>query len=321
MNIMNWSVLYQASTFLATALLAIVITIFVFASSLLGRAIESAAKEEEKKRHEQDKEIAAKVRGAREALNKAIKGTGKFEAARKSLNDLEKQKRNLERETKRISRSYEVFTRQGGVLHPGCCFLLAAIFGGIAWAVGEGTWQWIGFTLWGLSLVAIGYGLYRIYLGLGSIESVAKTSEEAALKRTMEAFRLALKLHDDEKKPELKLKFKHGLPLHLRKQSEENIEFSISVMHVPIVHGVEVWFLAPDGFDFPGQSTWHQDTDYRIPNAITCKHAMNDLRAGQKHSRSIKVKTPNKADDFTLEYRIYSDEFMSEPQDFAVVVE
>ncbi len=173
--------MYQASTFLATALLAIVITIFVFASSLLGRAIESAAKEEEKKRHEQDKKIAAKVRGARKALNEAIKGTGEFEAARKSFDDLEKQKRNLERETKRISRSYEVFTRQGGVLHPGCCFLLSAIFGGIAWAVGEGTWQWIGFTLWGLSLIAMGYGLYRIYLGLGSIESVAKTSEEAAL--------------------------------------------------------------------------------------------------------------------------------------------
>ena len=318
---MNWSALYQASTFLATALLAIVITIFVFASSLLGRAIESAAKEEEEKRHEQDKKSAEKVREARKALNKAIKGTGEFEAARKSLDALEKQKRNLERETKRISRSYEVFTRQGGVLHPGCCFLLAAIFGGIAWAVGEGTWQWIGFTLWGLSLVAIGYGLYRIYLGLGSIESVAKTSEEAALKRTMEAFRLALKLHDDEKKPELKLKFKHGLPLHLRKQSEENIEFSISVMHVPIVHGVEAWFFAPDGFDFPGQSTWHQDPNYEIPNAITCSNAMRDLRASLKNSRSIKVKTPDKADNFTFAYKLYSDEFISELRKFAVVVE
>lgn len=321
MNIMNWSALYQASTFLATALLAIVVTIFVFASSLLGRAIESAAKEEEKKRHEQDKRIAEKVREARKALNRAIRGTGEFEAARKSLDSLEKQKRNLERETRRIRRSYEVFTRQGGVLHPGCFFLLSAIFGGIAWAVGEGTWQWIGFTLWGISLVAMGYGLYRIYLGLGSIESVAKTSEEAALKRTMEAFRLALKLHEDEKKPEFKLEFKHGLPLHLRKQSEGNIEFSILVVHAPIVHGVEVWFLAPEGFDFPGQSTWHQNPDYEIPNAITCKNAMGDLRAGQKNSRSIKVKTPDKADNFTFAYKLYCDELVTDLSKFAVVVE
>jgi ABC-type multidrug transport system fused ATPase/permease subunit len=318
---MNWSALYQASTFLAIALLAIVVTIFVFASSLLGRAIESAAKEEEKKRREQVKKIAEKVREARKALNKAIEGTGEFKVARKSLGDLEKQKRNLERETKRISRSYEVFTRQGGVLHPGCSFLISAIFSGTAWAIGEGTWQWIGFTLWGLSLVAIGYGLYRIYFGLGSIESVAKTSEEAALKRTMEAFRLALKLHEDEKKPELKLDFKHSLPLHLKKQSEGNIEFSIAVVHVPIVHRVEAWFFAPEGFDFPDQSTWHQESDYDLPNAITCKHAMNDLRASLKNSRSVKVKTPDKADNFTFAYKLYCDEFISELSKFTVVVE
>ncbi len=132
---------------------------------------------------------------------------------------------------------------------------------------------------------------------------------------------MALKLHEDEKKPELELKFKHGLPLHLRKQSEGDIEFSISVMHVPIVHSVQAWFFAPDGFDFPDQSTWHQDSDYEIPNAITCSNAVRDLRATLKNSRSIKVKTPDKADDFTFAYRLYSDEFISELQKFAVVVE
>ena len=321
MNIMNWSALYQASTFLAIALLAIVVTIFVFASSLLGRAIESAAKEEEEKRQEQLRKIAEKVEEAKKASNKAIEGTGEFKTARMSLDALEKQKSNLEREIKHVRKRYEVFTRQGGVLHPGCCFLLSAILGGAALAIEQGNWYWIGFILWGLSLAAMGYGFYRIYFGLGSIERVAKTSEEATMKRTMEAFRLALKLHEEEKKPELRLKFKHDLPLHLRKQSEVNIELAISVMHVPIVHGVEAWFFAPDRFDFPGQSTWRQDPDYEIPNAITCKYTMSDLRAVQKNSLSVKVKTPDKADDFTFAYRLFSDDVISELHKFTVVVE
>jgi Na+-transporting methylmalonyl-CoA/oxaloacetate decarboxylase gamma subunit len=318
---MNWSALYQASTFLAIALLAIIVTIFVFASSLLGRAIESAAKEEKKKRREQVKKIAEKVREARKALNRAIKGTGEFKAARKSLGDLEKQKRNLERETKRISRSYEVFTRQGGVLHPGCSFLISAIFSDTAWAIGEGTWQWIGFTLWGLSLVAMGYGLYRIYFGLGSIESVAKTSEEAALKRTMEAFRLALKTHEDEKKPELKLKFQQKLPINLKKQSQEEIKFSIEVIRGDIARGVEIWFFAPEGFGFIGQDTWPQVAKFQIPNAITCKQTMTNLLAGISYNQSIQVKTPDKAATFTLGYELHCEGFMSKLQKIDVVVE
>jgi len=80
-------------------------------------------------------------------------------------------------------------------------------------------------------------------------------------------------------------------------------------------------FFAPDGFAFPDQSPFYQDLDYEIPNAITGKYPMADLRAGQQNNRSIKVKTPNKADDFTVAYRLYSDEFISRLQKFAVVVE
>ena len=78
---MDWTIIYQSTTILAGSLLAIVVAIFVLASSLLGLAVEAASKEEEENRAKQEKliaeQIAAQVRARfpyRRAVKQAIAG-------------------------------------------------------------------------------------------------------------------------------------------------------------------------------------------------------------------------------------------------------
>ena len=319
---MDWSILYQATAFLAIALLAVVVTIFVLASSLLGRAIESASEEEEKKRREQEKIISKQVRQAREQFEKAAKGTGEFEEARESLRSLQKQKRRFEKQAKHIQQSYQVFRVKGGVLRPSLCFLSSLILGGIAWGLSRGDWQWISVYVWVLGLIAMGWGLYRIYSGLRKIESVAITSEEVALIRTMEAFRIALKKHEDERKPKLRLQFTNSQPpFHAKKDTETKINFIVKLTNGDIARKVEVWFFAPMDFEFSDLDTWHQSASYTIPNALTAKHEFKDILAGINYNRTLRLKPPAREDTYILAYRLYCEGFTSKLEKFKIVIE
>lgn len=319
---MDWTIAYQSTTILAIALLAIVVAIFVLASSLLGLAVESASKEEEDKRAEQEGLIAEQVGRARTEFDKAAKGTRKFGETEEALKNLEKQRRRFEKETKRIRRSYQVFTPRGGVLYPGIPLLLSLILSALAWGLSRGTYQLMSPYLWGLGVAALGFSLYRIYFGLKRIESVGVTSEQAALTRMTRAFGVALEKHEEARKPQLRLEFRDKEPpFHGKKESTLDIRFAVDLWKGDVARKVGICFFAPQGFSFPGRETWFQRETYAIPSACTCEEQYETVLSGLNQVGTLQLGTPAKTGTFTLAYRLFSEGFTGKLQEFQVVIQ
>ncbi len=319
---MDWAIIYQITALLALTLLAIVITIFVFASSLLGLAVESAAKEENDSRAAQDREIQKQVEQAKKDLNQAAEGTGEFRQADKTLRKLINQKDKFEKETRRIRQGYEVFKTKGGVLYPGILLLISVVLSTLAWGFSTGTHQSASLWLWGFGLAVLGFGLYRIYLGLKKIESVAVTSEQAALTRMTRALGTALEKHDEVTKPEVRFVFEGGgLPFHCKKESTLEVKLDLTLMKGDIVERVEVLFFAPQGFSFPNREMWSQDSDYWIASACTCRVIVADILFGVTRVVRLELKAPAQTGTFTLAYSAHYSGWKGKLEKFEVVVE
>lgn len=319
---MDWGIIYQSTLFLAIAMLATVVTIFVFASSLLGRAIETASQEQKKLREEQEESYNQRIKEAQEELKKAEK-TGDPQKAQKALTDLIEEKRRFEKKSKTIEKSYLVFTTRGGVAYPGFLFLLSLILSGVAWGFSGGSWQWLTFYLWGAALLAMGWGGHRLYSSLKKIEEVAVTSEEAALKREAEAFSVALTEHEEKRKPKLGLKFTDEKPpFHIRKEAEMTITFELLLIQGEIARKPIVWLFAPPSFDFPNRHTWLQPEDGTTTGGyITTEFEFEDRRRGMAPQRRLTIKAPSDEGSFSLGYRLTCEDFDSGLEKFEVIVE
>ena len=318
---MDWTLVYQVTVFLAIALLAVVVTIFVLASSLLGLAVESASEEEKRRRAEQDSRIGEQVEQARTELEQAATGTGEFEQAEKTLKELRNEKKEFEKATKRILQGYEVFRAKGGVLYPCIPILVSLVLSALAWGLGMGTYQSISLFLWGFGVAAIAYSLYRVYFALTRIERVAVTSERAALTRMTTALGTALEEHEEVKKPRLRFEFRDkNPPFHGQKDSTLKVSFNVSLEQGQIARDVGVYFFAPQSFSFPGYTTWLQQKGHKIPSARTCCVACQTVFFDTSRGAELETGTPAKKGTFTLGYQVICEGFTGEIQEFQVVL-
>jgi len=320
---MDWAIIYQITALLALALLAIVITIFVLASSLLGLAVESAAKEDKDRRAAQDSEIEKQVEQAKMDLNNAAEGTGEFEQAAKTLRNLINKKKKFEKETKRIRRGYEVFTPKGGVLYPGIPLLASLVLSTLAWGFSMGTYQSVSPYLWGFGVAALVFSLYRIYFGLKKIEKVAVTSEQAALTRMTRALGTALKTHDEAMKPRLEFKFlDKEPPFHTSKESTSETRYKIELGHGDSLRGAEIWFIAPPDFSFPDKKAGLLGADLIEKGfSLACCDEFEDIIPQKEYYGTLKLRTPARTGTFRLGYGMRYEGCWSEFQYFEVVVE
>jgi Flp pilus assembly protein TadB len=218
--------IYQLTFFLGLGLLAIVITIFVFAVSLLGRAMEAAARSEKDKLAERRKSNTEQMAAIRKEIEEAeAKGQIPKGLTRK-LDKLEKKDKKFEKEQSKIRKAPELLTAKGGVYYT-CVFLvITLVTSGVALYLS--TLKDMNFLIplliWIAGLITAGYGIYRICQSLRVIQSVAVTSEEAWLKRTIDAFKIAEKELEEEKRPEITLKYLNvSFPLKLKPDSEKDI--------------------------------------------------------------------------------------------------
>jgi ABC-type multidrug transport system fused ATPase/permease subunit len=316
----DMTVLYEMTVFLAIALIAIVATVFVIAASLLGRAIEESSREHAEIARRESREFDETIAGLRQKLNKAKKAKT-IDELKKEIKEYEKKKKEREKDLKRISQRYGLLTVKGTVLYPGMFFLISLVLAGAARYVATLPSVAAANSLWGLSLVALIWGSYRILQCLKVIQSVAITTEEAQFKRTTQALEMALERHEESKRPTLGLEFEKKLPFIFRPSAVENIEFKIGFYQGDKAKAAEVWFFAPEGFEFPRRDTWHQSSDYAIPNAITAKVVLGDLRRWFKHKNRITIKTPPKVGDYNLGYRLYCDVSSGDFMPFKIKVE
>ncbi|MBA7467212.1 hypothetical protein ES707_02424 [subsurface metagenome] len=317
-------IVYQLTFFLALGLLTIVITIFVFAVSLLGRAMEAAARSENEKLAERKENNAKEMTAMKKEIEKA-EASGQIPRGMiRRLKKLEERDKKFDKELSKIRRAPELLTVKSGVLPVGSCLLAALILSGAAWYLSNGqVFSWIiPVLIWILGLAAIGYSIYGIYRCLRVIESVAITSEEAALKRTVEAFKIAEKELEEEKKPELALAFEDKQPpFHVEAEAETSLTINIRLSSGDVARKPEVIFVAPPDFEFLNMPKGPRiDQRSKYTDYISAAYEFEDIRKGLSRWRRFEFKTPSQPGNYKCAYRIFCEGFDSGYEEFEVVV-
>ncbi len=324
---MDWGVVGQAMFFLSVALLATAITIFVFAASLLGRAVEAHAKSQEKLRADMKEELEKQLSEADKHLNilREQCGTEKFkiDEAVKALEDARRRNQRFNKESQALKQSYKVFTVPGGVTYPACFFLSSMFLSVFVWGLGAmgeisfriGYWEFYTapflYSLAPAALLLIGFGIQRLYSSLKRIEDVALTSEEAALKRMVEAFKIAQKELEVESKPELELKLrKPTLPIRINKDSKVTLRFAISLVKGEIARNIEIRFGIPKVFEFINE-VYRPFEEEPYSDIIFTEMRVGYLGTGEHNIRELTVKAPSKPGHFIFVYWLRCERYSS----------
>jgi ABC-type multidrug transport system fused ATPase/permease subunit len=331
---MDWGVLSQITFFLSVALLAVVVTIFVFASSLLGRAVEAHRDDQEKLRNEEEELLTQRREELQKKLQRSVTAED-MSQVREEIEKLEAEIAKIKNKSESIEKSYEVFGVKGGVVYPSLCFIASSVLSGFAWSFEQ---AWLGFhlgslfipitpVLWFLALLAMGWGIERLYLSLRKIQEVAVTSEEAALKRTVEAFKTAQTELEEKKRPKLFLFFKEEEPpFSVKAGSTLVITFKIRLIRGDVARKPVIAFFVPEGFAFLNSKQPHtlypQPPTFRYPKYLCISlYPKGDYKSGVNYVGELSLQTPPQKGNFTLAYRLLCESFVGEYKEFAVVVQ
>lgn len=319
---MTMESIYQLTFFLALALLAIVITVFVLAVSLLGRAVKMSSKEQEKAAKEQKDTTEKEIVKIEKEITEARKtGQLNIEQLENRLKQMRKQDKKYERALRHIKAKPKFLRARWGALIPGAFFVGSIILSGLAVNLLDSAFI-ASLCLWGVALITIGTGIYLICQSLIVIEGVAITSEETAFVREAEVFKTALRELEEEKKPKLAFLFVDKQPpFHIGSGEELEVEFDIFLIQGTIAKKPEVAIFAPPSFDFPGRETWLQPEGKKaVGGHITTKLEFEDLRTESTQPAEITIRVPSDTGEFTLKYRLSCEGFDSDYEEFEVVV-
>jgi len=327
---MDWAIISQATFFLGIALLAIVVTIFVFASSLLGRSVEAHRSDQEELRKQKEQSLSQH----KEELQKQLKeSTTKkdMKRLREEIGKVEAEIVEFEEKSEGIKKSYEVFGVKGGVVYPALCFLASSILSGFAWSLAR---TWVGFNLgssfipitpilWLLAFFAMGCGIERLYLSLKKIQEVAVTSEEAALKRTVEAFKIAQRELETEHKPELQIElWEPKLPFKVKNGESFKVQTRVSLSKGEIARKAFAVVEIPKEFDLSSHEKWVKfgvkETHSGYKGYIS--EAGRDVFKSVKNGYYATIKSPTNTGEFTFFYWAYCEEWRTEEMSFQIEV-
>lgn len=316
--------IYQLTFFLAVALLAIVITVFVLAVSLLGRAIKMAAEEQEKTAKEQKDateneivKIESEIKTARETGELNIK------QLENRLRQMKRQQKKHERRLKQIEGRPRLLRAKSGAIIPGIFFLASSVFSGVALGLVGNAFA-TSLCFWSVAIITIGLGVYLICQSLRVIERVAITSEETALMREKETFKTALREFEEEKKPTLEFRFRgQRPPFHVKAASEIKLEFAVAVERGDVADNVYVGFYLPPGFSFPGRQPLMQNGEHpTMPNFVSARVDYGTpIVSGAEIANELVIKAPPEPGQFEAYYRVMCRGFTGENDKFEIVVE
>ena len=319
-------VVYQLTFFLALVLLAISITVFVFAVSLLGRAMEVAARVERDKIAERKENNAKEMAAIRKEIEEAEAKGEIPKGLRRKLEKLEEKDKDFDSELNRIRKAPKLLTVKGGVIHP-CTFLVIALVlsGTASYLSGVQNLSWvIPLSIWIPALAAIGYSIYRTCESLKVIENVAVTSEEAWIAKTVEAFKIAQKELEEEKKPELGLMWKDlETPFHIKADSTLKLVFGVHLETGKVADTVMAVFYLPPGIDFPGLKALIQPDDIPvISKFITARVDYTaPITIGAYTANEVIIKVPPVTGKYTAYYRVSCRGGRGELKEFEIIVE
>jgi len=321
--------IYDATIFLNIALLAIAVSVFVLAASLLGRALEISRHEEEKLLAEVQKEENETLKRLNEEQTKA---SGEVTKGRikQEIQSHEKRRGENERKLVGVKRTYGLIGVKAAVTYPAIFFIVSLSLGAVARLIDSASEvNLFGFELsgtppfiWALSLFSLAWGLRRVYECLMVVQRVAITSEEAQHGRMTAALRTALEAHDEARRAKLALRFTGAEPpFAIASNAQQKIQFKVQLEQGDIGKEAAVHFLAPQGFEFPGVTCSTRESSYLIlPGYLEAVVDVGDVYRGLSYRRTIELKAPSQAGEYKLCYCLFCEGFEGKLEEFLVRV-
>lgn len=312
--------IYQLTFFLALALLAVVVTIFVYAVSQVGRATNLASKEQEVILWQQKEAKKRRIEELQKRLEEA-KETGHLDEFRliDEILKTEEEIASYNDKLKHLEERVTLLTRRGAVIWPSGFFAatlaLNIIASGIAASQNPAA-----FTLWLASLGTLGYGIFRVFKTLGAIQEVTISSEEA-LEKLPEAVKTALRELEEEKRPELELVFADKPPFRVDTQSERLIEYRVHLSRGDIARDASIAFWFQPNFEYvdevqPLPAPYSKYKDY-----VSAYFKLGDIKGSLERGHKLKVKAPSEARRYTAAYKLYCEGYYSDFIEFEIIVE
>jgi len=314
--------IFQLIFFLGTAFLAITVTVYVLAVSLLGRAVRLSSEEQVREEEERTKDIESRIKEIHKELDEA-KAKNRIDVRKltNDLQDLERKESQHKWKLRWIRIKPKLLTSGWGVLLPGFFFLTAITLS--AFALYQSTIPNLDYQvryLW-FAIFAMVVGMFVVCLILKVIEGIAISSEETSFIREKDMLKSVFREIEEEKRPELRLDLGEYLPpLHLAADSESTFEFGVGLSKGNIANNPIVYFLAPKGFDFVEAQKGPRPTG-RYKEMVSVKYELKNIRKPFYNLFIVKLKAPSKANTYTLIYELVCDGFDSGYNELDVVVE
>lgn len=298
--------LCDAIIFLSLTLLAVTVAIFVLAVAFLGRAIEQSSEEEARIAKEQAEELDKTIRETQKRLDKA-KESGEVDEATRELERYKRKKEQFENRRAKALAAYRLLTVREGILYPGAVLLLSLAFAAAAKLLTTVSGPYapaFSYVFLMIGAAGIGWVCYRGYRSLVVVQSVATIPEEVQLKRTVQAFQIAMERHEERKRPIVALEFiEPERPFKFKPSSQQVIRFDVSLIQGDVARSMRVDFIAPEGFDFPGHEPYRRALHVAdFPGALTAKFAIGDVLRDLTYHEELNIKAPPKVGTYTLNY-------------------
>lgn len=304
-------ILYQSTFWLALALLAIVITAFVLAVSLLGRAIRISVKEQETVEQEKRESSSEQIKKFNSQLNEAIEKDEQpdIDSLKKQINDLQKQLRHANWRLRWICFKPKLLRVTWGALFPASLFIISIVTSSLALFYDPSSHS-IALFLWYTSICFITLGSILIILTLTVIQDVASSTDETSFIRQKEMMKSAMVEVEEEKKPGIEVIFNKQLPFDLISTQPTEIAFRLTMTKGYIAKSTKIMFFAPKGFDFPGLPTLiQQDWVADVAGHLSTQLDIGDYIKGFDPFRILKITSPPEKGSYQLWYKVVSEAF------------
>jgi hypothetical protein len=316
--------IFETLFFLAVGLIAITITVFVLAVSLLGRAIKISLEEQEKAENERKESNNKEKEKIEITLNIAKKENSQVDRERleQIIRNFSKKDKKHDRTLKWIKWKPNLLKANWGVFIPSLFFIVAigiSAFARFQLNQLNTDFQWLYF---GLSLLALAFGTVFICLTLNVIESVAITSEETALIRQKDMYKAAIKEIEEEKKPELELSYgDEKPPFHFDIGQVKTVCVGIELKHGEAARNPKIGLIAPKSFSFPNMDTTIQSKYTDHPDHIATFVYCNNCIIGFVEQHNFVIKAPDIKGTYKLYWNIYCENIPEKELEFEIIVE
>lgn len=333
-------IVYQMTFFTGLGIIGIIIAVFVVTVAQIGKATESATKQQEELLIQQKEAKQNQIDRFREQLEEAKK-VGELDSPGlvKDINRTEGELENYKRKMERVRESVLLIRRRGAVVFPGVASCVAIVLTSISSGLAESqNLPSVALWLWIVSIGVLVYAIYRIFKTLGAIEQVTITSaefedklpaevkyakEELEGQKYSQAMAQALREMEDEKRPELELEFyQEKPPIKIKANTEKEIHVKIKLIKGNVARNMKLYYFAPPGFEFPYGDTWVQSKGVsKISGYMSYRMDINNLQKGMDAPVSSTIKAPDKLGTYIMYYSVTSDVTNIERTEFKVIVE